>query len=552
MSAEQSFVAKNAERAYTEVSGEIARRELREYAKRAWSVIEPQALVWNWSMDAKCDHLFYVLCGDIQNLIINEPPRNTKSLLCSVFFPTWVWIDQPKMQFLTASYDKALAERDAVKSRHLLTSSWYRERWGRSFALMYDVNQAGRYMNDKRGHRICASPAAKTTGEGGNILIFDDPHNVMDVESDTLRNNTLYWHDNAWRSRRNNPREDKRIYVGQRTHDADLFGHMLAQAPEEYVVLELAAEFRKTRVCRTFKNPKGDGPITKDAAGKPLKPLFEDPRKEDGELLNPIRLDSHYLKQQRRAMTEAAYAAQFQQDTMPGGGVILKAHWWVEWEYKRGHKNFGQRRALPEFTEIIQSYDTALEEEDLETNAFHARTTWGLFWHQPEYYDATLQKLVTEHEERMCAMILERWEERCAYPDLRSEMIRADKEWEPDVILIEKKASGFGLLQEGRRAGLPVKGVKIEGGRKARDKVARANFVSIVLEKGLVYYVPRKWFFDVRDRCAKFPNVQHKDIVDTVTQALAYLRKREVLELEDDGKDISNMFTEPKRRMGYG
>lgn len=552
MSAEQSFVGANAKIAYTEVSAELGRRELREFAKRAWSVIEPQKMVWNWSMDAKCDHLYYVLIGDIQNLIINEPPRNTKSLLCSVFFPSWVWIDYPTMQFLTASYDKNLAIRDAVKSRHLITSSWYRERWGRSFSLSYDVNQQDRYMNNKRGHRICTSPSSKATGEGGNILLFDDPHNVIDVESDTKRNATLYWHDNAWRSRRNNPREDKRIYVGQRTHDSDLFGHMIAQAPEEYVVLELAAEFRKTKVCRTFRNPKGDGPVTKEADGKAVEPLFVDPRKEEGELLNPLRLDLHFLSQQRRAMTAAAYFAQYQQDTMAGGGVILKTHWWREWMYPKTHKLYGAKRALPKFTEIVQSYDTALEEDDLKENAFNARTTWGLFWHRIEWFDPVLREMVQENEERLCAMILERWEERMAYPDLRAEMIRANKEWEPDTILIEKKASGYGLLQELRRAGLPVRGVAIEGGRKARDKIARANFCTIVLEKGMVYYVPRNWFFDLRDRCGKFPNVQFKDLVDTVTQALAYLRKREVLELPDDPRsDIKDLFTEPRRK-GYG
>jgi predicted phage terminase large subunit-like protein len=538
--------AQRAEIAYTEISAEIARRELREFSKRAWSIIDPQALVWSWSMDAVCDHLYYTLIGDIQNLIVNEPPRMSKSLLGAVFFPAWAWIDHPELQFLTASYDKNLATRDAVKTRHLFSSSWYRERWGDSFALMYDVNQQDRYMNDKRGHRICTSPASRATGEGGNILILDDPHNVIQAESDKVRQSTLYWHDNAWRSRRNNPTKDKRIYIGQRTHDADLFGHLISQAPEEYVVLTLPAEFRKSKVCMTFANANGEGPDKK-------RQLFKDPRKEEGELLAPTRLSAPFLKQQRKAMAEHSYFAQYQQDTMAGGGVILKANWWREWHFPKGHKFHGAKRPLPRFEEIVQSYDTALEADELEENAFNARTTWGLFWHAPEWWDAELGEMVMEPEEVMCAMILERWEERCLYPDLRKEVIRANKEWEPDLILIEKKASGHALLHELRRAGLPVRGVTISGGRRALDKVARAHFASIVLEKGLVYYVPRNWFYDVRDRCAKFPNVEFSDIVDTVTQALAYLRRKGSLELSDDPKtDIRDMWDTPKRRMGYG
>ena len=164
-----------ATRQIRDVATEAAENSFVAYVRHAWHVLEPSTdYIHGWHVDVICEHLEAVTDGQIKNLIINVPPGMMKSLLVSVLWPTWDWIKHPHRRFLTASYAQQLATRDAVKSRNVIQSQWYQERWGDKFELSADQNQKTRYENSERGIRVALSVGGAVTGERGDIRILDD------------------------------------------------------------------------------------------------------------------------------------------------------------------------------------------------------------------------------------------------------------------------------------------------------------------------------------------------------------------------------------------
>src|SRR6266849_2240648 len=182
--------------ARAKVDRELATRSLGEFVRQAWLIIEPLTpFVPGWHIDAICDHLEAITRGELRNLLINVPPRHMKSLLVSVLWPAWEWIAHPERRWLYSSYASSLSIRDSVKCRRLIDSPWYRRLWGDRFRLTTDQNTKTRFDNDRSGYRIATSVGGAATGEGGDRLVCDDPHNVQDAESDSVRKATLDWWD---------------------------------------------------------------------------------------------------------------------------------------------------------------------------------------------------------------------------------------------------------------------------------------------------------------------------------------------------------------------
>jgi hypothetical protein len=171
-----------------EIDCELATRSLKEFVRQAWAIVEPSTpFVPGWHIDAIVEHLEAVTSGQIRNLLINVPPRHMKSLLVSVFWPAWEWIRWPERRWLYSSYGAQLSIRDSVQCRRLIESPWYQARWGDRFALTSDQNTKGRFDNDRSGYRLSTSVGGAVTGEGGDRIVCDDPNNVNEVESDSVR-----------------------------------------------------------------------------------------------------------------------------------------------------------------------------------------------------------------------------------------------------------------------------------------------------------------------------------------------------------------------------
>jgi len=428
------------------------KRSFKEFIRNSWQTIEPgRDFHDNWHIDAISEHLQAVVDGDIKRLIINIPPRHMKSISVAVALPAWTWCKCPEKRFLFASYAGSLSIRDSVKCRRLIDSRWYKEYFGDSFELTTDQNQKQRFENNKTGYRIATSVDGALTGEGGDIIVIDDPHNVREAESSTVREGVLDWWDQAMQTRLNDPKTGAFIIIMQRVHENDLTGHILANENDEW-----------DHLCLPARYEIGHPSPTKS------KLYFTDPRTKEGELLWPERIDEKTLQNLEKSLGSYASAGQLQQRPMPKGGGILKAEWWVPWE-----ENY-----LPEIEYVLQSYDTAFSTKE--------KTS----------YSAT-------------------------YPELRRLAKEAYEDYEPDAVLIEKKASGQSLLQDLRISGIPVLEYMPD-----RDKEARAHASSALLEDGRIYFpYDKKWSKDLIDICAAFPAGDNDDIVDTCTQAWLRLRK---------------------------
>src|ERR1700676_2745578 len=251
-----------------EIDAERAVRSLREFVRQAWIVVEPSTpFVPGFHIDAIVEHLEAVTRGEIRNLLINVPPRHMKSLLVSVLWPAWEWIQHPERRWLFSSYAASLSIRDSIKCRTLIESPWYQTNWGDRFSLTGDQNAKARFENDRTGYRLATSVGGAATGEGGDRIVCDDPHNVQEAESDAVRQGTLDWWDVVMSTRLNDPRTAVKVIVMQRCHERDLSGHVLEQGGWEHLCLP--AEY--------------DGTVFQSSIG------WSDPREQAGELLWPER-----------------------------------------------------------------------------------------------------------------------------------------------------------------------------------------------------------------------------------------------------------------------
>lgn len=289
----------------------LAERRLKEFIVQAWPIVEPKTpFVDNWHIDAICDHLEATLRGEILRLIINIPPRHMKSLIVSVFFPGWVWARQPDKRFLISSYAQDLSTRDSLKTRRLISSRWYQHHWGRDFWLSPDQSAKTRFENNHTGYRISTSIGGLGTGEGGDYIIVDDPHNTKEGESDAKRSEVLLWWDESMSTRVNDPRTGVFIIIMQRVHDRDLTGHVLEQEAG-YTHLCIPSRYEGNRI----RYPSH------------VNPLWVDPRQQPGELLWPGRYPEAAVVDLERRLGPYGTASQLQQRPSPRGGGFFKRHW---------------------------------------------------------------------------------------------------------------------------------------------------------------------------------------------------------------------------------
>src|SRR6266481_4002644 len=264
-----------------EIAVEQAKRRLREFVRQAWPVVEPATrFIPGWHLDAICEHLEAVTQGHIRNLLINIPPRHMKSLDVAVFWPAWEWIRCPERRWLFSSYALSLSIRDSVKCRRLIQSAWYQSRWCDRFALTGDQNAKERFENDQTGYRLATSVGGAATGEGGDRVIVDDPHNVKEAESDTVRKGVIDWWDHVMSSRLNDPKSGAKVIIMQRVHEKDLSGHVLEQGGYEHLCLP--AEYEGNKRSTSIG--------------------WSDPRQEPGELLWPERFGTKEIEELKHSM----------------------------------------------------------------------------------------------------------------------------------------------------------------------------------------------------------------------------------------------------------
>ena len=481
-----------------EIERKMAEVSLAEYSKLAWRVVEPATkYIHNWHIDAIAEHLQAVTDGQIKRLLINVPPRCQKSLNVAVFWPTWVWGPKrkPSTRWLFISYAESLSIRDSIKCRNIIQSKWYQGLWGDAYKLAGDQNEKRKFKNDKTGERIASSIEGTNTGEGGDIVVIDDPHNVSDGESDAKRETTLFTFKEVIPSRLNDPKTGAIVIVMQRVHDRDVSAVALEQG---YIHLCLPMEYEPSRMITT---PIG----------------FNDPRTKEGELLWPERIGKEEIEGKngyKHSLGSYAYAGQYQQRPTPRGGGMIKKHWLRYWVPKGrkfppvtvrmqdGSLFECPQIELPEqFNIKIQSWDMNFKETN--DSAFVC--------------GQVLAQLVASR------FLLDQIREVLDFPKTLAAFSQlTDKHPDATAKYIEDKANGPAVISTMRNKISGIIPVEPEG-----DKVARMAAISYLIEAGN-YYIPHPalfpWVEEYVAEITAFPKSAYKDQCDTTSQGLNKLR----------------------------
>jgi predicted phage terminase large subunit-like protein len=501
---------------------ELAERHLRHFVKQAWHIVEPSTeYKHNWHIDALCDHLEATLPqvvgdartsgpGAIRDLLVTMPPRAMKSLIISVFFPAWVWIDHPEIRFLYASYAQMLATDHSQLTRMVIESDWYQARWGDRFQLADDDNLKTRFSNTARGQRIATSVGSAVTGFGGDYVICDDPHNVQQVESESVRESAVRWWNKSMSTRRNNPATSVRIVVMQRVHESDVAGSCIATG--EYTHLNLPQEYEET----SYVSPIG----------------WTDPRKREGELLWPERMTPAYVASQKKDLGSTDYAAQHQQRPSPAEGGMFKKHWWRYWQ-PRGDNLPPVEVKMPDGS-VRHVYA-----EEQPAWWYSSAQSWDMTFKETKTGSYVVGLVGAVHGPN--GFLLDLCRDRMEF----TEAVKAVRKMTNDhptvgAKLIEDKANGPAVISELQGSIAGIIPVPVDGSKEARAASATPR-----VEAGN-WYLPHpdlpgaEWVPAFIHELASFPTGAHDDQVDAFSQLDRYLMSWAANDESDDVIDEMN------------
>ena len=413
--------------------------------------------------------------GTLKRLIVNRPPRHTKSEFASHLFPAWYLGRFPDRKVIQTAHTAELAVGFGRKVRNLVGSEVYQKIFN-DVALSTDSKAAGRWNTNQHGDYFAIGVGGAVTGKGADILIVDDPHSEQEaaLNDPSVYDKTYEWYTSGPRQRLQPG--GAICLVMTRWSKKDLTGSIIKASIErggadEWEVIEFPAIL---------------------PSGKPLWPGF-------------WPLDQ--LEALKAELPVGKWAAQYQQDPTSEESAIIKREWWQEWPEKNP----------PSCEFVIQSWDTAFLAK--ETADYSACTTWGVF---------------TDENDVANIILLDALQERLEFPDLKTRAYEMYKEYDPDAFIVEAKAAGTPLIFELRRMGIPV-GEYVPS--RGKDKIARVNAVSDLFSSGHVWAPKKRWAELVIEEFAAFPTGDHDDLVDSSTQALLRFRQGGFIRIESDEEE---------------
>ncbi len=413
--------------------------------------------------------------GKINRLIVNMPPRHTKSEFASYLLPAWMVGRNPKLKIIQATHTGELAIRFGRKAKNLIDSEEYAKIF--KTRLQEDSQAAGRWETAQGGEYFAAGVGGAITGRGADLLIIDDPHSEQDAMSPTAMENAYEWYTSGPRQRLQPG--GKIILVMTRWSKKDLTGILLQNQKEVKADQWEIVEF----------------PAILDNGPKP-------------EAVWPEYWKLEELEKVKATLPVGKWNAQWMQRPTSEEGAIIKREWWREWD----------KDEIPDLHYVIQSYDTAFLKK--ETADFSAITTWGVFYPNE---DAPPNLILVD-------AIKGRYE----FPELRRLALDQYKYWKPESVIVEAKASGLPLTYELRQMDIPVQNFTPS---KGNDKHVRVNTCAPLFESGLIWAPDQKFAEEVIEECAAFPHGDHDDLVDSMTQAVMRFRQGGFLRHPEDYVD---------------
>jgi len=431
-----------------------------------------------------------IASGKIKRLIINMPPRHTKSEFASYMLPAWFLGKYPDKKVIQTSNTADLAVGFGRKVRNLVGSEQYSKIFP-NVNLRQDSKAAGRWSTNKDGEYFAIGVGGTVTGKGADLLIIDDPHSEQEA---ALAAGDASVFDKVYEWYTSGPRQRLQpggsiVVVMTRWAKRDLTGRILQSSIEkdgndEWEVIDFPAIL---------------------PSDKPLWPEF---------------WSLEELEALRSELPVSKWNAQYQQSPTSEQGAIVKREWWKEWKAEDP----------PRCEFIIQSWDTAFLKT--ERSDYSACTTWGVFYINENPNDANI-------------ILLDSFKRRMEFPELKEKAFNHYKQWEPDAFVVEAKASGAPLIFELRAMGIPVQEFTPSRGN---DKMVRINSVADLFASGKVWAPSTRWADELIEEMAAFPNSENDDLVDSATQALIRFRKGGFIRLQTDEQDEIRAF---RRKTSY-
>jgi predicted phage terminase large subunit-like protein len=421
-----------------------------------------------------------VASGTCKRLIINMPPRHTKSEFASYLLPAWFLGRFPHKKVIQTSHTAELAVGFGRKVRNLVDTDVYKSIFP-GVGLQSDSKAAGRWATNSGGDYFAIGVGGAVTGKGADVLIIDDPHSEQEA---ALAENNSDVYDKTYEWYTSGPRQRLQpggaiIIVMTRWSKKDLTGQVVKAAEqrngEEWEVINFPAILDN---------------------GEPLWPEFW-----------PLE----QLEALRNELPASKWQAQYMQSPTSEVSAIIKREWWKHWEHDHP----------PTCDFIIQSWDTAFLKT--ERSDYSACTTWGVFYHDDD-----------TGRSQANIIALNSFKKRMEFPELKQKAVEEYKEWNPDSLIIEAKASGAPLVFELRAMGLPVQEYTPS---KGNDKISRLNSVADIFASGRVWVPGTRWADELVEEVASFPSGEHDDLVDSLSQALLRFRRGGFIRLDSDEED---------------
>jgi len=420
--------------------------------------------------------------GKLKRIIINMPPRHTKSEFASFLLPAWMVGRNPKLKIIQVTHTGELAIKFGRKAKHLIDSEEYHKIF--DTRLQEDSKAAGRWETAQGGEYFAAGVGGAITGRGADLLIIDDPHSEQDAMSQSALESAYEWYTSGPRQRLQPGAAI--VLVMTRWSTKDLTAMLLKQQKEvkgdQWDVIEFPA-------------------VLED---KPVWPEY-------------WSMDE--LDKVKATLPVKKWNAQFMQKPTSEEGAIIKRDWWRLWKHDW----------IPQLNYVIQSYDTAFLKK--ETADFSAITTWGLFY--------------PSQDEPLNLILLDAIKDRYEFPELRRVALQQYKYWNPEMVIVEAKASGLPLTHELRQMDIPVVNFTPS---KGNDKHVRVNTCAPVFESGMVWAPDQKFADEVIEECAAFPFGDNDDLVDSMTQAVMRFRQGGLIKHPEDYLDEKK---EPRKTEYY-
>lgn len=440
-------------------------QDFASFIAKVFSTINPNtAYLPNWHIDLLADYLEQVRDRKIKRLIINLPPRSLKSICVNVAFPAWLLAKQPSTRIIAASYSSMLALKHSLDTKFVVEADWYQQLFQNTM-LSRKHNCKNKFLTTQNGFRFATSVGGSVTGEGGDYLIIDDPHNPTLIDSAKLREKTVEWFEKTFITRLNDQKNGVIIVVMQRLHSEDLTAHLLKS--NNWTLLKIPVQ----------------APLTSFYQIKGKKYQFK-----QGEFLQKERINQSLIDQIEADIGYRNYAAQFMQEPVNSYHNLLPLDA-IQFYHSPPEK----------FDYYLQSWDTALKIS--EYSDYSVGTCWGV---QGETY-----------------YFLNMIRQKFTYPDLKIAVEKFAKKYQPKYILIEDQASGQSLIQDLKNAHygniVPIK--------PKYDKVTRFASILDLFETGHILLAAKSVHnHQLLSELTIFPNSKHDDIIDSISQLFNFVK----------------------------